>query len=82
MFEQAEGSVQKIAGRVQDAFGAATGDKDIQLEGKARQVAGGAQQRYGEVLDQIRESAVANPLGVVALAAGVGFVFGALWARR
>ncbi|KQP22463.1 CsbD family protein [Pseudorhodoferax sp. Leaf267] len=82
MLEQAEGTVQNIAGRVQDAFGAATGDTDTQLEGKARQAAGKAQQVYGEVLDTVREQAVANPLGTVALVAGAGFVLGALWARR
>ncbi|WP_326535238.1 CsbD family protein [Pseudorhodoferax sp.] len=82
MLEQAEGIVQNIAGRVQDAFGAATGDAGTQLEGKARQVAGKAQQAYGDVLDTVRESAVTNPLGTVAAVAGVGFILGALWARR
>lgn len=82
MFEKAEGSVQNLAGHVQDAFGAATGDTGTQLEGKARQVAGKVQQRYGDALDQIRESAVTHPLGVVALAAGAGFILGAIWSRR
>ena len=82
MLEQAEGTMQNIAGRVQDAFGAATGDAGTQREGKARQVAGRAQQRYGEVLDQVRESAVTNPLGTLAMVAGLGFFLGALWARR
>lgn len=82
MFEKAEGTMQNIAGRVQDAFGAATGDAGTQLEGKARQVAGRAQQGYGEVLDQVRESAVTNPLGTLAVVAGVSFFLGALWSRR
>lgn len=82
MFEKAEGTMQNLAGRVQDAFGAATGDTGAQLEGKARQVAGRAQQRYGDVLDQVRESAVTNPIGTIACVAAAGFVLGALWARR
>jgi len=82
MFERAEGTMQNIAGRVQDAFGAATGDTGTQLEGKARQAAGRAQQSYGQLLDQVRESAVTNPLGTLAVVAGVGFVLGAIWARR
>ncbi|TPG24863.1 CsbD family protein [Variovorax guangxiensis] len=82
MFERAEGTMQNIAGRVQDAFGAATGDTGTQLEGKARQAAGRAQQSYGQLLDQVRESAVTNPLGTLAVMAGVGFVLGAIWARR
>ena len=82
MFDKTEGTVQDIAGRMQDAYGAATGDTATQMEGKARQAAGRAQQTYGEVLNQVRESAVQNPLGTVAVIAGVGFVLGALWARR
>lgn len=82
MFEKAEGAVQNIAGRIQDAVGAATGDSSTQLEGKARQMAGKAQQGYGEVLDQVRESAVTNPVATVAVVAGVGFILGALWAKR
>ena len=82
MFEKAEGTMQNIAGRVQDAFGAATGDTGTQMEGKARQVAGKAQQSYGDVLDQVRESAVTNPVGTLAVVAGVGFILGALWAKR
>jgi len=82
MLDQAEGTVKNIAGRVQEAFGEATGNAGTQLEGKARQVAGKAQQTYGEVLDTVRESAVANPMGTIAAAAGIGFLLGALWSRR
>ena len=81
MLEQAEGTVQKIAGRVQDAVGAVTGDADNQAEGKARQVAGSVQQTYGKALDQVREAAVTNPVATIAAVAGIGFVLGALWAR-
>lgn len=82
MFEKTEGTLQNLAGRVQDAVGAATGDTATQLEGKARQVAGRAQQHYGQALDQIRESAAHNPLGTLAAVAGIGFLLGALWAKR
>lgn len=81
MFEKTEGTVQKLAGHVQDAFGAATGDAGLQTEGKARQFAGKAQETYGDALNQVRESAVANPLATLAVVAGVGFLLGALWAR-
>lgn len=82
MFEKAEGTVQNLAGRVQDAFGAATGDTSTQIEGKARQAVGKAQQGYGDVLNQVRESAVAHPVGTLAVVAGAGFILGALCARR
>lgn len=82
MFEKAEGTLQNIAGRVQDAVGGATGDTSTQVEGKARQLAGKAQQSYGDVLNQVRESAVTNPVGTLAVVAGAGFLLGALWAKR
>ena len=82
MFEKAEGTVQNVAGKVQDAFGAATGDTSTQVEGKARQVAGAAQKGYGEVVNQVREVALTNPVATVAAAVGAGFFLGALWATR
>lgn len=82
MFERAEGTMQNLAGRAQEAFGAATGDTGTKVEGKARRAAGRAQQSYGELLDQVRESAVSNPLGTLAVAGAVGFLMGAIWARR
>jgi uncharacterized protein YjbJ (UPF0337 family) len=82
MFEKTEGTVQNIAGKVQDAFGAATGDGEQQIKGKARQVAGKAQESYGEVLDTVRDAAVSNPLGTLAVVAGAGFILGALWSRH
>lgn len=81
MLEKTEGTVQNIAGKIQDAVGGATGDTSTQLEGKARQAAGKAQAAYGDALNQVRESAVANPLATIGVVAGIGFVLGALWAR-
>lgn len=82
MFEKAEGTVQNIAGRIQDTVGAATGDTSAQVEGKTRQIAGKAQQAYGDALNQVRECAVTSPLATMAVVAGAGFVLGALFARR
>ena len=82
MFEKSEGAAQNLAGRVQEAFGAITGDTSSRIKGRARRVAGGAQYGYGEFLDQLRESAARNPVATVAAAAGVCFVLGAIWARR
>lgn len=82
MFEKSEGTLQQIAGRAQDTYGAATGNIGAQIEGKARQVAGHVQQNYGGALNQVRESAFAHPLGTLAAIAGVGFILGALWAKR
>ena len=82
MFERVEGKAQEIAGRVQDAVGKVTDDDALRLEGQARQVAGKAQDAYGAALNNVREAAITNPLGTVALVGGIGFLLGALWARR
>lgn len=82
MLEQAQGTVNEIAGKVQGAFGRATNDTAHELEGQARETMGKAQQVYGEALDHVRESAVKNPLGTIAVAAGVGLLVGLLCSRR
>jgi uncharacterized protein YjbJ (UPF0337 family) len=80
--ETIKGSLQDIAGRVQDAVGGATNDPSLQVEGKLRKATGRLQQNYGEVLDQFRESAVRNPALTLAVVAGAAFCLGAYWARR
>ena len=80
--DQVKGSIQDIAGKVQDAVGGATGDPELQLKGKVRQAAGQLQQTYGEALDGFRDKAVSNPATTLAIVAGVGFLLGALWSRR
>nr|WP_286197570.1 CsbD family protein [Variovorax boronicumulans] len=82
MLEQAQGTVNEIAGKVQGAFGRATNDTATHLEGQARETMGKAQQVYGDALDHVRESAVKNPLGTIAVAAGVGLLVGLLCSRR
>ena len=77
-----EGGVNRVAGRVQDTVGAATGDSGLQAEGKVRQATGKIQQSYGDVIESVRSQAADNPLVAVAIAAGVGFVLGAFWANR
>jgi uncharacterized protein YjbJ (UPF0337 family) len=82
MFEKAEGTVKEIAGRMQEAVGQATDDESTRFEGQKRQLLGKAQQGYGDVLNQVRESAVTNPVATLAIIAGAGFILGALWSRR
>ncbi|KQP45105.1 CsbD family protein [Pseudorhodoferax sp. Leaf274] len=82
MFEQAEGTLHKIAGRVQDAVGGATGDRSLQLEGKARQAAGSVEQTAGEAMAALRDSAGRNPVLAAAVVAGAAFLIGAALARR
>jgi uncharacterized protein YjbJ (UPF0337 family) len=79
---EVEGTIRNVAGRIEDAAGALTGDTGHQIKGKARQVAGTAQAKAGEVLDDVREFAVAKPVGAVLIAAGIAFALGMLFARR
>ncbi|RYX96000.1 MAG: CsbD family protein [Comamonadaceae bacterium] len=82
MFEKAEGTVRNLAGHVQEAVGNATGDASTQADGKANQFVGKAQETYGELLNDFRKCAVANPVSTVAVVAGIAFVLGALSTRR
>ena len=75
---QLDGTFNDAAGKVQDAVGGLTGDADLQAEGKLRQLAGKAQARYGDSVDQVAEATRNNPLGALLIAAGVGFVLGRL----
>lgn len=79
---EVEGTIRNVAGKIEDAAGALTGDAEHQLKGKVRQVAGTAQAKAGEVLDNVRELAADRPVGTVLIAAGVAFVLGMLFARR
>jgi uncharacterized protein YjbJ (UPF0337 family) len=79
---QVEGTVNKFAGRVQDAAGALAGDADQQVKGKARAIAGDVQAKAGDAVEQVREWAADRPLSTVLVTAGVSFVLGILWARR
>jgi uncharacterized protein YjbJ (UPF0337 family) len=57
------GNAKNVGGRVEEGLGQATGDVKSQLQGKAKQVEGAAQDVYGQVesasdaVEAIRESA-------------------------
>ncbi|MDN7177247.1 CsbD family protein [Caballeronia sp. SEWSISQ10-4 2] len=80
--DQVEGAAQTVVGKVQDAVGGLTGDTSMQAEGKVRQTLGTIQRNYGETIDNMREAVIAQPVNGVLVAAAVGFVLGAIWARQ
>ncbi|MDN7593560.1 CsbD family protein [Burkholderia multivorans] len=82
MFEKTTGTVQKLAGKAQEAVGDVTGSADMQLDGVDRQVIGGVQETYGEALEQLRDVTSRNPLATLAAVAAVGFLIGTLWSKR
>ena len=45
--DRLEGTGDKIKGRIKDAGGAVTGDRDLQAEGRGDQVKGTAKQKKG-----------------------------------
>lgn len=82
MFEKTAGTVQKLAGKAQEAVGDVTDRTDMQFDGMARQVIGGVQESYGEALEQLRDVASRNPIVTLAVVAAAGFAIGALWSKR
>ena len=77
---KAEGNVKEIAGKVQDAAGELLGDTGTQAVGKARELGGKAQQLYADTTEIVRNKTVDSPLSTLAVAAGLGFLLGAIWA--
>ncbi|SAL01779.1 CsbD family protein [Caballeronia pedi] len=77
---KAEGNVKEIAGKVQDAAGELLGDTGTQAVGKARELGGKAQQLYADTTEVVRNKTVDSPLSALAVAAGLGFLLGAIWA--
>jgi uncharacterized protein YjbJ (UPF0337 family) len=77
--DKAEGVVQEISGKVQNAAGAVFGDAGTQAAGKARELGGKAQQLYGDATDAVRNKATDSPLTALGIAAGLGFLLGAIW---
>jgi uncharacterized protein YjbJ (UPF0337 family) len=77
-----EGTLREMAGDVQQAAGNLLGDASAQVSGTAKELSGKAQQLYADFTDVVRESTVERPFATLAIAAGVGFVLGALRAAN
>ena len=54
--DQVKGTAKDKAGKVQEALGKATGDKDQQAKGQARQVEGKVQKGVGNVKEGIKDA--------------------------
>lgn len=77
-----EGALREAVGDVQQAAGDLLGDAGAQVSGKAKELSGKAQQLYTDLADVIRESTLERPFAALAIAAGVGFILGALRATN
>jgi uncharacterized protein YjbJ (UPF0337 family) len=51
-----KGKMDNLKGRVKEAFGAVTGDKESEAKGAAERASGAAQEKVGEVERKIRQS--------------------------
>jgi ElaB/YqjD/DUF883 family membrane-anchored ribosome-binding protein len=71
---------QARAGDVPQPASDLGGDVSTQVSGTAKELSGKAQQLYADFTDVVRESTVERPFAALAIAAGVGFVLGALHA--
>lgn len=83
-----EGTVGKVAGKVQGAAGDVLGDSKMQAEGTVRQAAGYVQENYGAAVDSVRglseelaERVTESPLLAVLGAVGIGYLLGRITAR-
>jgi uncharacterized protein YjbJ (UPF0337 family) len=76
-----EGTARNIGGKIQDAVGAVTGDKETQARGQMNRVAGSAQDAYGQAVDEVRSFASDQPVVALLSAMAVGVVIGFLLGR-
>jgi uncharacterized protein YjbJ (UPF0337 family) len=76
-----EGTARNIGGKIQDAVGAVTGDKETQARGQMNRVAGSAQDAYGQAVDEVRSFASDQPVIALLSAMAVGVVIGFLLGR-
>ena len=82
-----EGTVRKVAGKVQEGVGRVTGDAKMQAEGTANEIRGSAQDLYGQVQENTSELVRSvgdvvgkfikeQPYTAVLIALGIGWLLG------
>ncbi|RFU48936.1 CsbD family protein [Paraburkholderia sp. DHOC27] len=73
-------TLREDAANVKQAADDLLGDATAQVSEKAKELSGKAQQLYTDFADVLRVSTVERPFSALAIAAGVGFILGALHA--
>ena len=88
MSDEFEGTVNKVAGKVQGSAGDMLGDTKTSIDGRLREAAGKIQENYGAAAEQVRgfseeltERIHETPLLAVLAAAGLGYLLGRITAR-
>lgn len=109
--DRLKGTGRELGGKLESGFGRLTGDSETEAKGTVQDLAGQAQQAFGQVKDSARDlagnltdraqdaysqgsdyarqgvqsvhgSVKENPLGSLAIAAGVGYLLAYLIHRR
>ncbi|MCB8836973.1 CsbD family protein [Aurantimonas sp. VKM B-3413] len=52
---EVKGGAKEVGGKIKEAVGGATNDRDMEVEGQADQVEGKTQKNYGKVKDAVRD---------------------------
>jgi uncharacterized protein YjbJ (UPF0337 family) len=77
-----EGANRNFGGKIEDAVGAVTGNKESQTRGQVNRVAGAAQNAYGQTIDGVRDFASDQPVVAILSAMGIGVIIGLLLNRN
>jgi uncharacterized protein YjbJ (UPF0337 family) len=77
------GTARNIGGKVEEGFGRITGDAQSELNGKAKQVAGAAENLYGQAKDAaagftdiVQRTIERQPYTAIAIAVAIGWLLG------
>jgi uncharacterized protein YjbJ (UPF0337 family) len=74
-----EGTARNLRGKIEEGVGRATGDAKTQGKGMADQVAGAAQDAYGQAADAtqwVRNAIETQPYTSALVALGIGWLLG------
>ncbi len=82
MFDKAKDKAEEAAGKGQEEFGKATGDRALHLEGKARKYAAQASYSVNDCIDTIKEKTTNDPIPALLIASGVGFLLAKILGHR
>ena len=80
--DELKGAARELGGRAQEGLGEVLGTPEDRAAGRIKQVTGQAQRVYGDAADEIADYVQNQPLAALLIAGGIGFLLGALFARR
>ncbi|TCW00061.1 CsbD family protein [Biostraticola tofi] len=82
MFDKAKDKAEELAGKGQEEFGRASGDRSTQVEGKLRKRAAQASYSVNDCIDTIKDKTASDPVPALLIAGGIGFLLAKIIGRR